>query len=126
MVFDIPTQKHTIAKTLLEKLTWMSVMDRIEYKRAIMIHKSINGTAPAYIRQMFQFRMDVSQRSTRYIDNFRLYWPTGNHLKVFANSFQYAAGAAWNKLPVQVREVDNTAAFRAAYMKWYISGIGVP
>ncbi len=32
-----------------------------------------------------------------------------------------AAGTAWNKLPIQVREVYSTAAFRAAYMKWYVN-----
>ncbi len=67
-----------------------------------MVHKSINETAPEYIRQMFKFVMDVSQRNTRYVDKFKLYLPTGNHLKSFTDSFQYPTCAAWNKVPVQV------------------------
>ncbi len=66
------------------------------------------------MRQMFKFVMDVNQRNTRYVDTFKLYLPTGNHFKVVIDSFTYAAGAAWNKLPVQVREVDSTAAFWVA------------
>ncbi len=43
MVFNVPTQTPT--KPLLEKLNWMSVMDRVGYKWVIMVHKSINGTS---------------------------------------------------------------------------------
>ncbi len=47
-----------------------------------MSHKSIYGTAPEYIRQMFKFVMDVSQRNTSYVNNFKLYFklylPTEN------------------------------------------------
>ncbi len=70
---------------------------------------------------MFKFVIYVSQRNTKYVNNFKLYLATGNHLKVFTDNFQYAAGAAWNKLPVHIREVDSTAAFMAVYMKWYVS-----
>ncbi len=63
---------------------------------------SYHGTVPEYVRQMFKFVMDVSQRNTRYVDNFKLYLHTENHFIVFTNSFKYAAGTAWNKLPVQV------------------------
>ncbi len=86
-----------------------------------MVHKSLNETVQEYIRQMFKFVMIVSQKNTWYVDNFKLYLPTGNYLNVFIDSFKYATGADWNKRPVQVKEVDSTAAFRAAYMKWYIS-----
>ncbi len=42
---------------------------------------------------------------------------TGNHLNVFTDSFQYAAGAVWNKLPVNVREAENTPVFKSVYIK---------
>ncbi len=100
MIFDLPTQTPT--KPLLEKLNWMSVMDRVEYRRATMVHKSLNRTSPDYMKEMFKFVTDVSQRQTRFVDNSKLYLPTGNHLKDFTDSFQYAAGAVWNKLPVHV------------------------
>ncbi len=71
---------------------------------ATMVHKSLNRTAPDYMKEMFKFVTDGSQRQTRFVDNSKLYMPTGNYLNVFTDSFQYAAGAVWNKLPVHVRE----------------------
>ncbi len=44
------------------------------------------------MKEMFKFVTDVSQRQIRYVDNSKLYLPTGNHLNVFTDSFQYAAG----------------------------------
>ncbi len=80
-----------------------------------MVHKSLNRTAPDYMKEMFKFVTDVSQRQTRYVDSSTLYLPTGNHLNVLSDSFQYAAGAVWNKLPVHVREAESTPAFKSAY-----------
>ncbi len=67
---------------------------------------------------MFKFVTDISQRQTRYVYNSKLYLPTGNDLNVFTNSFQYAAGAVWNKLLEHIREAESTPAFKSAYMKW--------
>ncbi len=54
------------------------------------------------MKETFKFITDVSQKQTRYVDNSKLYIPTGNHLNVFTDSFQYAASAVWKKLPVLV------------------------
>ncbi len=83
-----------------------------------MVRKSLNGIDPDYIKEMFKFVTDISQRQPRYVDNSKLYLLPGNHLKVFTDSFQYAVGALWNKLPVQVREAESTPFFKSAYMKW--------
>ncbi len=99
----------------------MSVMDRVEYKRATMVHKFLNGTAPDYMKEMFKFVTDVSQRQKRYVDNSKLYLPTGNHLKGFTDCFELAAGAVWNKLPVHVREAESTPAFKSAYIKCFFN-----
>ncbi len=71
------------------------------------------------MKEMFKFVTDISQTQTRYVD--KLYLPTGNHLNVFTDSFQYAAGAVWNKLPLHVREAESTPAFKSACMKWFFN-----
>ncbi len=121
MIFDLPTQTPT--KPLLKKLNWMSVMDRVEYRRATMVYKSLNRTAPDYMKKIFKFVTDVSQRETRFVDNSKLYLPRGNHLKVFTDSFQYAASAVWNKLPVHVREAESSPAFKSAYIVFFLIGL---
>ncbi len=95
------------------------MMDMVEYRRATMVHKSLNRTAPDYMKEMFKFVTDVSQRQTRFVDNSKLNMPTGNHLNVFIDSFQYASRAVWNKLPVHVQEAESTPAFKSAYIKCF-------
>ncbi len=75
MIVDLITQRPT--KHLLERLNWMSVIYRVEYRRATMVQKSLNGTALDYMKEMFKFVTDVSQKQTRYVDNSKLYLPTG-------------------------------------------------
>ncbi len=72
------------------------------------------------MKEMFKFVTDVNQRQTRYVDNSKLYLPVGNHLKVFTDSFQYAACAVWNKLSVYIREDQSTSDFKLAYMKVFL------
>ncbi len=119
MIFDLPSKNPT--KPLLEKLNWMSVIDRVEYRRATMVHKSLNRTALDYMKEMFKFVTDNSPRQTRFVDNSKLYLPTGNHLKDFTDSFQYAANAVWNKLPVHVLGAESTPAFKTAYIKCFFN-----
>ncbi len=97
----------------------------VEYRRATMLHKSLNRTAPDYMKEMFKFVTDVSQRQTRFVNNSKLVLPTGNNLKVFTYSFQYAASAVWNKLPVavHVREAESTSPFQSAYIKCFLTGL---
>ncbi len=43
-------------------------MDRVEYRQATMVHKSLNRSAQDYMKEMFRFVTDVSQRQARYVD----------------------------------------------------------
>ncbi len=62
-------------------------MDRVKYRKAIMVYKSLNGLAQPYMRKMFKFVSDVSERNIRYVDKTKLYLPIGKHLKIFTDNF---------------------------------------
>ncbi len=53
MIYDLPT--CTLTAPLLSKLNWMTIIDRVKYRMAIMVYKSLNGLAPPYMRKMFKF-----------------------------------------------------------------------
>ncbi len=57
MIFDLPTQ--TPSTPLLAKLKWMSLMDRVLYRKAVMVYKSSNGLAPGYMQDMSKYVTDV-------------------------------------------------------------------
>ncbi len=57
MRFDLPTQ--TLTALLLAKLKWMSLIDSVLYRKAVVVYKSLNGFAPGYMRYMFKYVTDV-------------------------------------------------------------------
>lgn len=117
MVYDLPTRTPT--EPLLAKLNWMSLMDRVKFRKVIMVYKSLNGLAPTYMRDMFKLVSDVSQRDTRNVDKTKLYLPTGANLKVYTDSFQYSAANIWNNIPAEVRQCESLAIFKQSYMRWF-------
>ncbi len=118
MILDLPTQTPT--KPLLKKLKWMSVMDRIEYRKAQMVFKSLNGLAPEYMRKMFTYVHEVSTYNTRNATDKSLYISKCK-LKAYTDTFAYSSAVIWNKLPVNIRNTESLGAFKSAYMTWFLS-----
>ncbi len=44
------------------------MVDRVKYRKAKMVYKSLNGLSSQYMRNMIKSISDVSKRNTRYID----------------------------------------------------------
>ncbi len=83
-----------------------------------MVYKLLNGLAPPYMRKMFKFVSNVSERNTRYVDKTRLYLPTGKHFKTFTDIFAYSASDVWDTIPNNIRNCETISAFKYAYLKW--------
>ncbi len=117
MIYDLPTRTPTTP--LLKQLNWMPLMDRIKYRKAVMVFKFLNSLAPQYMKDLFQFVGEVSCHSTLNSDKTKLYLASGSHLKVYTDSFEFSAAEAWNKLAATVRESISLGAFKSGYLKWY-------
>ncbi len=50
---------------LLAKLKWMSLMDKVLYRKAVIVYKSLNSLVPGYMQDMFKYVTDVNVRSTQ-------------------------------------------------------------
>ncbi len=50
MIFDLPARETTEPYWL--KLKWVTINGRIHNKKAQMIYKALNGSAPQYVRDM--------------------------------------------------------------------------
>ncbi len=94
-------------------------MDIIQYQKTVMVFKSLNGLAPQYMKDLFQFVGEINCCSTCNSDKTKLYLAPGSHLKVYIDSFKFSAAEAWNKLPTSVRERFSCGAFKSGYVKWY-------
>ncbi len=89
MIYDLFIRTPTAS--LIKKPNWMPLMDRIKYRKSVMVFKSLNGLAPQYMKDLFHFVSEVSCYSTRNSDKPKLYLSPGSHLKVYTDSFQFSA-----------------------------------
>ncbi len=79
MIYDLYTR--TPSKPLLKKLEWMPLTDRVQYRKSIMIYKSLKDLAPQYMAEMYKFVHDVSGRVTQHSDKTKHgIWFTPQHL----------------------------------------------
>lgn len=63
MIYDKPSITHS--QPLLQKLKWMSVQERVHYRRITQIYKTINNQAPTYLQSHLTFVKDIHQNNTK-------------------------------------------------------------
>ena len=79
----------------------------------IMAYKIINGLAPKKLEKIFTKVSEVSQRSTRSLDQDLLYIKKPR-LELSKKSFGYRAAVLWNKLPKDIRLAPTLESFKTA------------
>ena len=89
--------------SLLQNMHWLTIKQRILFKLLLLVHKFFVGLAPQYFCELLLVRC-VNERLL--------------HLK-FMNtssgkrSFEYAACRLWNRLPCDVRMLDDSEQFKS-------------
>ena len=81
----------------LQKLHWLPILERIEFKIILLVYKALNGLAPAYISELIHFNAISGSRSPSlrtYISKSCL----GDR------AFICCAAKLWNALPTEIRE----------------------
>jgi len=51
------------SETLFKTLNWMKFPERTDYKKAVLVYKSINGLSPEYLKSKFNFSQNKCLRS---------------------------------------------------------------
>ena len=96
---------------LLETLKWDPLSLRRRKQKAIVMFKSLNRLAPAYLRELF------SERHTDYDlrDSFRklnLPKPRTDLTDYLKRSFGYSGALLWNSLPENIRAIRSIGQFK--------------
>ena len=87
-----------------------SLSQRRHYQTLILVFKSINSLGPTYINELFKLRLvRYNLRGT----GTNLEQPQFN-LEWLHKSFLYIASSLWNKLPVEIRQLNDIKTFRNA------------
>ena len=93
-------------KPLLQKLHWLPVEQRIQYKVSMLTFKALTMGAPMYLRDLLIIH--EPSRVLRSAGSNRLVVPTTNNKTMLAGrAFQNYAPKLWNGLPSELRELAN-------------------
>ena len=97
----------------LKILHWLPIRARVKYKTIMLVHKSLQGQAPGYLRNMFAVNpipnrcLRLSSRPNRLIVSF-------SRCKNFADrSLTVEGPRLWNSLPEDMRSLWDTDQFKA-------------
>lgn len=107
IVFCIKKYDH-VTQCIID-LHWLKVQERIIYKVLLIIHKSLKGTVPAYLKSMFQLPKRGSLRSE---NSGKLFQPKARTSGMLKSSFVIAGSIEWNKLPCDIRSQADTCLFK--------------
>ena len=99
VILDSP--QDSSSQPLFEELGWLTVFERVEYNKAILLYKSVNNMSPTYISYLFNFQ-NSEYYSLRSVENDNMAIPKHN-TELFKNSFQYSGTKIWNGLPITLR-----------------------
>ena len=112
---------NTPSADMFKTLNWMPLPDRIKYRKACMVYKSLNDLAPKYMSDMFKNVSDCHNRDTRSSVRNDLSLPSGRHKDIYRNSFAYDGAIIWNGIPASIRNAESFNSFKSAYLKDYFS-----
>ena len=82
------------SEALLKKLGWLNVQQLIDFNTAMMVHKSINNTAPSYLSECFTKPSAIHSHNTRSAN--RAIFPAHTNTKFGQKGFTQYGSSIWN------------------------------
>jgi len=97
--------------SLLDKLHWLSVCERISFKTLCYVYKSLHGFCPQYITDCIQIKSRPGAMPTRSSSTVMLEIPSSRKL-AGDRAFSVASAQKWNKLPNSIRAARDFNSFK--------------
>jgi len=102
-----------ITPILRDKLHWLPIRQRVDFKIAVLTYKCLHHLAPDYLADMCNEAASSEALSrNRSAARGDLIPPVWNTVTYGQRGFQYAAEAVWNRLPANVRREQSLLSFR--------------
>ena len=84
----------------LQSLNWLNVRKRVIFKIGLLVYKSVNGIAPQYLQELFQY--------SHHGHRLRLMVPNINYCRKYGMcSFSVLGPHIFNNLPSKIHGEDN-------------------
>ena len=108
---------------LLKELHWLPINQRHIFKILLLIHKSLNGKGPNYLKEMLSPKPDprpLRSSSEQLLDISRT-----NLITYGDRAFSIFGPRKWNALPLDIRSCTSISGFKKA-LKSYLFRIAYP
>jgi len=112
----------TSSDFMFKVLGWERLHTRNDYFKALMIYKSLNGLAPNYLANMFNYVCTTHNVNTRQAAAGQLALPpsvNGHDFECFKSSFSYSGVQLWNNIDTEIRNSVNVQIFKRQYKSVY-------
>jgi len=107
------SRKHHRVSPLLQRLHWLKMEQRIEYKLSLLVYRCLHGLAPQYLANELQLVSSLdARRRLRSATTDALVVPPTRLSTVGDRAFSVAAARVWNSLPVSVTSAATLNTFK--------------
>jgi hypothetical protein len=115
LILQLP-RSCNITKLIHDRLHWLDVSARIDFKLCVLAYRCLHGQAPAYLSRLCIPVSSLPGRShLRSASSGDLLVPACKTITIGPRAFAVSCPVAWNNLPVELRScaiVDSLSVFR--------------
>ena len=111
LIRNVPRWEHITP--VLHSLHWLPIKQRINYKMLLLTFKALKGLARSYIQNLICIKVKSTYNLRSNTDTI-LTIPRKTLKTLGDRAFCVAAPTLWNKLPRNVREINNLEIFKAS------------
>ena len=102
-------RKYDSTSQLRKDLHWLPIHQRIQYKIILLTFKCLHGLAPGYLAELVKpYNPSRSLRSS----NRQILQPKTTKTVAGDRAFSASAPQLWNKLPQDLRDIQNLNSFK--------------
>ena len=102
-----------VSELLRDRLHWLRVPQRVDYKLCLLAYKALHGAAPGYLSELCRpIAADTEYARTRAAERGDLRVPR-TATDFGTRAFAVAGPKAWNSLPEEIRSLDSLTMFKA-------------
>ena len=114
------SRKHDHITPILYNLHWLPIPQRIQYKLLLLVYKSLQGLAPAYLSELVSWYTPV--RNLRSVNDYlaveqsvKKSKTNGRKSKVLYKdrAFQHLGPKLFNQLPIHIRASQSLNVFKS-------------
>lgn len=102
---------NTPSAEMFEELSWLPILKRLKYNKAVFTYKAMNNLTPQYITDLLMPVSETHNRTLRSSVNGALAVPRSRS-SLFDRSYSYTAPKLWNSIPIPVRNSSSLRSFK--------------